>query len=330
MKSLLLVLFALPIAFSSCKKKPQLNADDKNIDFRQEMRNLVEAISGYAEAQLPFVIIIPQNGQELSTDDGTATGTVDATYLAAIDGQAREDLFYGYTAEDQPTNAAATEEMTKFLDIQKANNLAILVTDYCSTQSNVDDSYAKNNAKGYISFAASHRGLDNIPAYPVTLKNENADIITQLSQVENFLYLIDPGTFASKADFIQAVKNTNFDLLICDPYFNQSLLTPNDLFDLKHKANGGQRLILAYMSIGEAEDYRYYWDASWDKKKTRPDWLFTENPDWPGNYKVKYWSPEWQDILFGNDSSYTKMIMDAGFNGLYLDIIDGFEYFESL
>jgi len=111
------------------------------------------------------------------------------------------------------------------------------------------------------------RGLDNIPAYPVTLKNENADIITQLSQVENFLYLIDPGTFASKADFIQAVKNTNFDLLICDPYFNQSLLTPNDLFDLKHKANGGQRLILAYMSIGEAEDYRYYWDASWDKKR---------------------------------------------------------------
>lgn len=56
------------------------------------------------------------------------------------------------------------------------------------------------------------------------------------------------------------------------------------------KANGGKHLILAYMSIGEAEDYRYYWKDEW--KDHPPGWMAGENPDWPGNYKVKYWEAE--------------------------------------
>jgi len=58
--------------------------------------------------------------------------------------------------------------------------------------------------------------------------------------------------------------------------------------------------------------------------------LEEENPNWEGNYKVRYWEPEWQDIIYGNDSSYLKKILDAGFDGVYLDIIDAFEYFEGL
>ncbi len=318
------------LAIFSCKKQAQLTPDEQNKDFRQEMRNFVEAISAYAETLHPFVLIVPQNGQDLTTDDGNPTGTIDAGYLAAIDGQGREDLYYGYSADDQATLSTYTQEINLMLSIEKSNAKTILVTDYCSTPSNMDDSYSKNNTAGYISFAADHRGLDHIPDYPSAPYGENAGIITQLSQIKNFLYLIDPGQFATKDDFINAVKNTNYDLLICDLYFGNTVLNSTDLFNLKHKKNGGQRLLLCYMSIGEAENYRYYWKADWDKKKTRPDWLFAENPGWPGNYKVKYWDPAWQSIIFGNDSSYTKKIMDAGFDGIYLDIIDAFEYFESL
>lgn len=32
------------------------------------------------------------------------------------------------------------------------------------------------------------------------------------------------------------------------------------------------------MSIGEAEDYRFYWQNTW--KNNKPDWLLTENPQW--------------------------------------------------
>ncbi len=80
------------------------------------------------------------------------------------------------------------------------------------------------------------------------------------------------------------------------------------------------------MSIGEAEDYRYYWNENWIANP--PDWLAGENPDWEGNYKVKYWYSEWQNIIYGNNSSYLKKIIDAGFDGVYLDIIDAYEYFD--
>ena len=53
-----------------------------------------------------------------------------------------------------------------------------------------------------------------------------------------------------------------------------------------------------------------------------------ENPNWPGNYKVRYWEQSWKDIIYGNDNSYLKKILDAGFDGVYLDIIDAFEYYE--
>jgi cysteinyl-tRNA synthetase len=61
----------------------------------------------------------------------------------------------------------------------------------------------------------------------------------------------------------------------------------------------------------------------------RPAWLLGENPDWPGNHKVRYWDSAWQSIIYGNDSSYLKRIINAGFDGVYLDLIDAFEYFES-
>ena len=80
------------------------------------------------------------------------------------------------------------------------------------------------------------------------------------------------------------------------------------------------------MSIGEAEDYRYYWMPGWTEGY--PDWIVEENPDWTGNFKVKYWDPDWQEIIFGNDDSYLTKIIDSHFDGVYLDIIDAYEYFE--
>ena len=84
--------------------------------------------------------------------------------------------------------------------------------------------------------------------------------------------------------------------------------------------------MIAYLSIGEAEDYRYYWQPEW--KENPPAWLLDENPNWPGNHKVYYWDPEWQAIIYGNHSSYLAKILAAGFDGVYLDLIDAYETFE--
>ncbi len=82
------------------------------------------------------------------------------------------------------------------------------------------------------------------------------------------------------------------------------------------------RKVLAYLSIGEAEDYRAYWSPRW--KREPPPFLLRENPDWPGDYLVKYWSPAWRRIILKE----ADRIATQGFDGLYLDKVDAFEEFE--
>ncbi len=60
-----------------------------------------------------------------------------------------------------------------------------------------------------------------------------------------------------------------------------------------------------------------------------PQWLERENPNWEGNLTIKYWNQDWKDIIYGNQNSYLDKIIEKGFDGVYLDIIDAFEYFEN-
>lgn len=297
-------------------------------DYRQDMRDFVQRISRTAKTRLPAFLIIPQNGHELLTDNGDANGTEMEVYLKALDGIGREDLFYGYDVDNIPTPVLETDNMISFMDIAENNGIEVLVTDYCWTQSYVEDSYSKNAGRGYISFAASHRELDNIPDYPLFPYNVNSNHINTLATARNFLYLLNPESFPSKENFLSAIRNTNYDLIIIDLFFrDNSVFNVTDIESLKVKSNGGHRLVIAYMSIGEAEDYRYYWQEEWENNQ--PDWIEKENDQWPGNYIVRYWDEDWQRIIYKDNDSYLIRIMNAGFDGVYLDIIDAFEYFEN-
>ncbi len=292
------------------------------------MRDLVQEISLYAKNINPDFFIIPQNGAELVSISGDDQGLPDTEYINSIDGIGQESLNYGYYKDNLKTPDDSNLWMRHFLDTARYNgSVRILVTDYCSTQSKMDNSYSINNNNGYISFAADHRELDNIPNHPSSVYNENNDIISDLQQAKNFLYLINPDDeYSTRQELVDAVKNTNYDLIIMDYFHNGLEYTDAQIEELKHKANGGRRLLISYMSIGEAEDYRYYWKSNWSTGN--PSFIAKENPNWPGNYVVKYWEEEWKKIIFGNDNSYLKNIIDAGFDGVYLDIIDAFEFFE--
>lgn len=304
----------------------ETHPDDR--DYKEEMRTFVIGISQYAKALQPNFFIIPQNGIELVSNNGEANGSPHMAYLNAIDANGQEDLFYGYDQDDQSTPNNVTNYLKAFLDISKNAGNRILSIDYCSTLSKMSNSYLQNANNGYISFAANHRELDNIPNFPNPIYDENNATITQLSQAKNFLYLINPSNYTSKSQFINAVTATNYDVLIMDLFFNDgTAFTTAEITQLKNKANGGNRLVISYMSIGEAENYRYYWQSDWNIHK--PNWLDAENPNWAGNYKVKYWNMEWQNLIYGNENSYLKKIINANFDGVYLDIIDAFEYYEN-
>ena len=320
------VYFLVGILFLISCSDDEETPDYGDVDFRQEMRDFVIGISQYAKAEDADFVIIPQNGQELVSLNGEEDGSPSTTYLSAIDGVGREDLFYGYDDDNVATPESEKDYMVSFLDICENNDVEVLTTDYCWTESKMDDSYAKNTAKGYISFAAPDRELNVIPDYPATPFNVNSNDISSLSEAKNFLYLLNPDAFATKQAFIDALSETNYDAIIIDCFFDEVLLTASEVTQLKVKKNGGSRLVISYMSIGEAEDYRFYWQTAWNS--TKPEWIEAENPDWEGNYKVRYWETDWQNIIYGNTAAYLDKILSSGFDGVYLDIIDAFEYFE--
>ena len=88
---------------------------------------------------------------------------------------------------------------------------------------------------------------------------------------------------------------------------------------------GGEKIVLCYMSIGQAENYRWYWQANWPQNP--PDWLDKADTTWAGDYWVKYWYPEWQQIIYGSPESYIDRIIDLGFDGAYLDRVDAYQYY---
>lgn len=322
----LLFISIIPVLLFSCKDDNDDFFPDR--DFKQDMRDFVKGISNYSKGLNANFVVIPQNGHDILTEDGDETGSPAVDYIDAIDGVGREDLFYGYDNDNVPTAVSDKDYMIAFIDIAESNGVEVLVTDYCWTPSYMDNSYLQNANKGYISFAADHRELDNIPDYPATPYNVNTDNITSLTLAKNFLYLLNPGTYSTKEAFLNAIRNTNYDLVIMDLFYEGTEgMTFSDVNSLKTKLDGGSRLMIAYMSIGEAEDYRYYWISDWNNNP--PAWLDKENPDWEGNYKVRYWHMDWQEIIYGSDESYLKKVIDAGFDGVYLDIIDAFEFFEN-
>ena len=84
-------------------------------------------------------------------------------------------------------------------------------------------------------------------------------------------------------------------------------------------------IILAYADVGQAEDWRWYWQEDWEPGN--PEWIVTTDPDeWEGNYPVAFWYPEWENIvIYGSGGmSHVEIALQAGFDGIDLDWIEAF------
>jgi len=115
----------------------------------------------------------------------------------------------------------------------------------------------------------------------------------------------------------------------------------SDVDRLRIRPDRPPRIVLCYLSIGEAENYRPYWRRSWSVAP--PAWLGPENAAWKGNFPVRYWDRDWQNIIVGTATvsptvwdrilaavfsppkPYIDQIIDAGFDGIYLDRVDAYE-----
>lgn len=140
----------------------------------------------------------------------------------------------------------------------------------------------------------------------ITLMACNGD---QGNAMERFIFQLQ------KVD-IEQWKQVPFDIGVLD--WEDASPTAEDIRYLQSQG----KKVVSYLSIGEAEEYRDYWKPEW--KTHPPAFLEQENPDWPGNYKVRYWDSTWQQVIFDK----LDAIVAAGYDGVYLDIVDGYYYFE--
>ena len=153
---------------------------------------------------------------------------------------------------------------------------------------------------------------------------------------------------------VEALAFSRYDMLVIDPTvtydwgFNAKqmveALKSSKAFDGIHR-----KLVIAYIDIGQAEEWRWYWYGRDSYEKYGPcqasfveaiqewaPWVVACDPDgWAGNYPVAFWDTAWQEIVLGGttlgsdlnlyfDSLMDEVIQD-GFDGVYLDWVEAWE-----
>ncbi len=113
--------------------------------------------------------------------------------------------------------------------------------------------------------------------------------------------------------------------------------TTAEISSIKNRtgANGQRRVAAAYLSVGEASEFRTYWKPAWTHDGTAssplaagaPSFLGPTNPRWPESRKVRYWENDWQQIIYNDaGTGWLDQIVDQGFDAAYLDIVDAYYF----
>jgi len=172
--------------------------------------------------------------------------------------------------------------------------------------------------------------------------------LLSLSQVRYWAYQIQD---LSEPGAVDKLASSHYDMLVLEPT-RTDWSSDDRHFDTKgmvsqlrdSKASDGvhRKLVIAYIDIGEAEDWRWYWTWSeeWPYGEPHPadwpDYILTHDPDgWEGCYPVAYWDEEWKDIViygrnqdsspYGDYNSIIDEVIKDGFDGIYLDWVEAFE-----
>lgn len=304
----------------------QTAAADREVNYEREMIKLIADMNTYARARNPQFGLLTNGGTGLFVADEYHDAADVAQLTDAIEGALAESIFYGYDMTDGArTPAAETRDFVHNFAPVEAAGRPVFSLDYVAGDAQqIADSYKKADQMNYIGLAATARGLDVMPT--AAPHNANGASVTSLKDAKNYFILLNPGAF-TRAEYLAHLAATDYDVLIIDPYCEDMVLAPAEVASLQRKPNGVRRLVYAYLSVGEAEEYRLYWQPLWEKK--RPAWLDVANENWEGDYKVKYWHSDWQRILYGTADSELDQIIAAGFDGAFLDVIDAYYYYRS-
>lgn len=141
-----------------------------------------------------------------------------------------------------------------------------------------------------------------------------------------------------EAGAIDRLVESDFDLLVLEPMVTMDDIGDFDALSMVERLkkspasvfSGYRKLVLAYVDIGEAEEWRSYFGEDWRPPVSNgpgyPDFMITIDPDgWAGNYPVAYWDPRWKDIIIYDEDSALNLILSLGFDGIYMDWVEAYD-----
>ncbi|MHB1204525.1 MAG: alpha-1,4-polygalactosaminidase [Rhodospirillaceae bacterium] len=301
-------------------------------NYRDFMRTIIEDLSIYAHGRNPKFVMVTRPGFDLTTwsrrefdldeikrdrlkvspDSIVPVGTPLRRYLQRIDGVLLNGQFCAPLRVPRADVAAMMKQGLKMLSV-----------DHCDDASAASAGLQAAVRMGVV----AHMDLDTDDVFdrvptrrPVP---ENPANVETLADARNMLVMLDSKAYGSKEEWLAALTATNYDVIVTDAFYrgNQPL-SKDAVHGLKFKQMGARRLVLARLSLGYAEDERYYWQRDW--KIGEPSWIQGRAPGRPGSYVVEFWNPAWKAVI----GKYFAGIMDLGFDGVVLDGVEAYRRWE--
>lgn len=317
-------------------------------NYRDLMRDIAVSFKEYAKNTNPEFAVVADGGLDLLTR-GEWENALEDLHRAEAAGAKTEDerhLLKLFSPEDPLPEGMPNRRYIRSLDavlitddvcgkkplsketkaLLKEYGVSVLAAEHCKTEKDrlaALKKHAQNGVPAHTDTDLKAR-YDTVNLKEVPFAENRANIMT-FADVKNVLIMTDSVGYAGKGDWVDDLADTNYDLLIIDPFYKFSQpLSKSDVTRLKQKKIGAKRKVMAVLNIAVAEDARPYWQPSWKLKN--PAWLRFPDTKNPAGTVVDYWNPEWKRII----GIYFKSIMDLGFDGVVLQGLDHHKTYERI
>lgn len=210
------------------------------------------------------------------------------------------------------------------VDALRSQGRVVLSIEDCKTQRDADAAY-RSAARDRVLTYATVADEDLTRLQKGHPQGENAQPVIAITGSRNWMPLLRADRFGNKASWLMAMERTNHDAMLIDvSHRGADPLTKDEVKRLKFKELGAPRLMLAVLPMGKAYDWRWYWKKGWEAGN--PSFLFAPDNDDPGSFITDLRDPQWKEML----GKYLAGIMDLGFDGVVLDDLDTYLWFEEL
>jgi cysteinyl-tRNA synthetase len=138
------------------------------------------------------------------------------------------------------------------------------------------------------------------------------------------VYVLDVNSIKDSAK-MRELEASGYQLVVLDFVPSESSDTSRtfDMKGLVKRLHSSGKLVVAYVDIGEAENFRTYWQSGWEIG--HPSWIVGGDPDgFSGNYPVAFWTAEYQAVWTGKGGYLQRIMKDANMDGVYLDWVEAY------